>query len=110
MKISYSEIENYCNELHRLSIHMKNTLNNLKTISKKIDFSNVWEGQAADNFVTKLNDLPKNFDEVFVELENSILYLANCAEGYKAIDRQVIKEICENLNITDPNLSTSKIY
>ena len=58
----------------------------------------------------KLKSMTMNFDEIFRELENSILYMANCAEGYQAVDQTVIKEICDNLNISQPNLSTSNIF
>ena len=48
--------------------------------------------------------------KIYIENENSILYLAECAEGYKAVDEIVLKEICNNLGLTMPGLGTSKIY
>ena len=65
---------------------------------------------ASQVFCDKLESLTKNFEEVYIELEISILYMASCSEGYQVIDKQIMQEICSNLNITEPNLNTSSIF
>ncbi len=109
-KISYSKIEGYCNELHALASQIKETLENIEQIGKKVQSSGSWSGDASSFYVNKINNVSKNFTEIFEEIENSILYMASCAEGYQAIDKMVMGEICSNLNITEPNLNTSRIF
>ena len=110
MKISYKQIESYCNELHSLAQNMKETLENIDSIGNVLLNGGVWSGAASENYIQKLKSVTKNFDEVFVEIENSILYMANCAEGYHVIDQNIIKEICSNLQISEPHLGTSNIF
>lgn len=110
MKISYSQVENYCNELHVLAKKMNEILENIESEVLKLQSKEKWSGSSADFYVSKIVPVIKNFDEVFKEIENSILYMASCAEGYQAIDQTIVKEICDNLNISSPNLSTSNIF
>lgn len=108
MKFSYTKIEAYCTELHELAKNMKSTLETAGNLGEKIDSS--WNGPASEYYVGKIMGLSKQFDDIFNEIENSILYLALCSEGYNAIEENIKKEICDNLKITEPNLSTSKIF
>lgn len=110
MKISYSQVEEYCNELHSLAKNMKETLENVRETGKKLSSSGRWVGSASNYYSEKLSNLTKDFDEIFKEVENSILFMASCSEGYNYIDKVVIREICSNLNITEPCLDTSKIF
>lgn len=110
MKVSYSQIEAQCNELHAVAQNMKSILDNIDGIRSRVSGGESWTGSASDTFSEKLSSVSKNFEEVFQELENSILYMASCAEGYQAVDEMIMKEICSNLKITSPNLSTSNIF
>lgn len=110
MNISYSQVEAYCNELHSVAKNMKEILDNIDGIRTKIASGDSWSGSASTNFTNKLGSVTKNFEEVFLEMENSILYMANCSDGYQAIDQQIMSEICSNLKITEPNLNTSNIF
>lgn len=109
-KISYSDVETLCNALHSVSTGMKEKLDDINSVKNNVLSGNSWSGSAASTYAEKLGEVTKYFDEVFIEIENSILFMASCAEGYQAIDKQVLKEICSNLNITSPNLSTSNIF
>lgn len=110
MKISYSQVEAQCNELHSVAKKMKEILENVDSIRTKVQKGDSWSGEASSTYSKKLEEVAKNYEEVFLEIENSILYMANCSEGYQAIDQQVMNEICTNLNITEPNLGTSNIF
>lgn len=110
MNISYSQVEAQCNELHSIAKNMKEILDEIVKIKNDVSKGSIWSGNAANKYSEKLNAVAKNFDEVFVEIENSILYMANCSDGYQAIDEQIMREICSNLNITEPNLETSHIF
>lgn len=109
-EISYSEVESSCNELHNLAKNMKETLNNIITAVNELSSNELWEGSASEYFSGKFNQLVKNFDEAFIEIENSILFMASCSDGYQAIDNKVLGEICDGLNLTEPNLSASRIF
>lgn len=110
MNISYSQVEEQCNELHAVAKNMKEILDNIEGIRTKISSKDSWSGYASDIYSGKLESISKNFEEVFIEIENSILYMASCSDGYQAIDQQIMKEICSNLKITEPNLNTSNIF
>lgn len=110
MKISYKQVETQCNELHSVAKNMKEILDNINRIGNSILSGESWNGDAANTYSKKLNTVTKNFEEIFLEIENSILYMASCAEGYQAIDEKIMQEICSNLKITEPNLNTSNIF
>lgn len=110
MDISYSQVEAQCNELHSVAKNMKEILDNIDGIKTRILNSDSWSGSASNIYVEKLESVSKNFEEVFLEIENSILYMASCSDGYQAVDQQIMREICSNLKITEPNLSTSNIF
>lgn len=109
MKISYSQIEGYCNELHALSKNLKEIMNNIEEIGVQVS-NNSWNSDAANVYSEKLKNATKIFDDIFIELETSILFLANSAEGYQAVDNNVVKEICSNLSINQPGVHKSKIF
>ena len=110
MNISYSQVESQCNQLHETAKKMKDILDMVSEIRKNACNSASWNGEASNAYSEKLSLLIGSFDEAFLEIENSILYMASCSSGYQALDQQVMQEICSNLNITEPNLSTSNIF
>lgn len=109
-KISYGDIETLCNGLHQVAKTMKEILDDIEGIKNKLSSGSSWSGSASSTYAEKLSAVTKNFEEVFIEIENSILFMASCAEGYQAIDENIMQEICSNLNITEPSLSTSNIF
>lgn len=110
MKLSYSQVEGYCNELHAMVRKMKESFEEIEQMSKNVSKSGCWSGTAAEYYTSKLNKVSRNFNEITMEIENAILFMAKCSEGYQMIDQSVMKEICNNLNITEPTLATSKIF
>ena len=110
MNIFYSQVETQCNELHSVAKSMKEILDNIDGIRIKILNGDSWSGSASNTYSDKLESVTKNFEEVFLEMENSILYMAKCSDGYQAIDNQIIREICSNLKINEPSLNTSNIF
>lgn len=110
MNISYSQVEEQCNELHIVANNLKDIMQNIDSLRASILSGNSWSGEASVFYCKKIEDLYKNFEDVYLEIENSILYMASCSEGYQMIDAQIQKEICANLYITSPNLNTSSIF
>lgn len=110
MKISYKQVEESCNEMHQIANNIKDILNNISNTSKTLIKHNVWQGDAASYYVSKFQKFEKNFDEIYKELEYSVLYMAKCSDNYKTIDKKIVQEICNNLNISEPNLLSSKIF
>lgn len=100
MHISYKDVEQQCNSLHELAKSMDETITQINTLNASV--KGVWLGPAADAFTENLGAAAASFAEVRVAIETSILYMAKCAEGYKAIDKTVMQEICDYLNIDNP--------
>lgn len=109
MKISYSQVETQCNELHSVAKNMKEILDNIDGIRVRILNGDSWDGSASSNYLNKLESVSKNFEEIFLEIEKSILYMASCSDGYQAIDQQIMHEICSNLKINESDLNKSNI-
>lgn len=110
MEISYTQVEAQCTEMHMVAKNMKEKLDEIEAIRVKILNGGSWSGTASNQYATKLKNITSKFEDVFIEIENSILYMAKCSSGYKAIDEQLMKEICSNLKITEPSLGTSNIF
>lgn len=109
MKISYSQVEEYANEIHYIANNMKEILDRVNASYASVN-NGLWNGKASDDFNSKIVKLIKNFDEMYNELEMCVLYMANCSDGYKSMDQKILNEICNNLNILEPSYESSKIF
>lgn len=110
LSISYKEVEQTNNEIHHNALKIKEVANNLITINNKIKSGNYWDGIAAKNFSEKFKDILLNFEDIVEEIENCVLYIAKCTEGYEAIDKNIISEICNNLNISEANIKSTSMF
>lgn len=99
MKISYAQVEEFCNEMHRTANNIREILEDTKNQVNLLSGSDVWEGQSANYYLDKFNQLSSNFEMVYQELESAVLYMAACSDGYQKIDENIMNEICNNLNI-----------
>ena len=109
-KIKYDDVRASSQKLHSIAQNMKNSLDNILSYTQSLNGSGYWEGPASEYYINKMTKLINNFEEIFRELENSVLYLAKVTEGYQALDEKIIQEICNNLRISEPTLNTSKIF
>ena len=109
LKFSYEKIESSCNEMHDIANKMKDIMEHMNQISSRLQNGN-WEGKASDYFVKKLNRLVANLEEAYKEVEMAILYLANTAEGYQSIEKNIMSQIYNNLNISSPSYQSSNIF
>ena len=110
MKFSYKDINNECNELHSLAEKINECIADLRNYNNMLQTSDIWTGEASNHFSKKMDRVLKNFDQISIEIENSVLFLINTSENYSSVENSIIGEICNNLNISEPNLSTSKIF
>ena len=108
--IKYADIESECNTLHKVANDIKETLENIEKKTLAISSNDMWVGKASDHFNEYVRNLSKNYDDIYNELEASVLYLASCAEGYKAVDQMIMNQILNNLNISDPSNYQSNVY
>ena len=108
--IKYADIKDQCNTLHKVANDIKDTLDKIEKATISVSSNDMWIGNASDHFNNYVRELAKNYDDIYNELEASVLFLASCAEGYEAIDNQVMNQILNNLNITAPENYQSKVY
>jgi len=104
MKMSYSQIEAQCNELHTVANNIKAIFEKIESIQNQISNGNSWSGNASNNYVKNLRTVTKNFDSIVSDLEISILFMAKCSEDYQALDKLIIKELDSNLKFTESEL------
>lgn len=110
MKFSYSDIKNYCDELHNIAKNIKATMDKIEDVSESLSKSGDWDGESFNNYKAKLKKVILNFEDIYKEIEMAILYLAYVSDGYEALEKSLASEICENLNIMEPSFSFSKIF
>lgn len=110
MKFKYEDIETYCNDMHHIATNMKDIMDKIESEYLNLQVSGCWSGPASSFYKDKFKKLISNFDEAHDEIEMAVLFLAKVSDGYKAIDENVVREICNNLKITEPNLTTSKVF
>jgi len=109
--ISYKQVEESANEIHRLAISMSETMKHVENTCKTLVDTEGWSGKAADFFLGKVVKMNNEFQvEAYAEMENLVLYLAQVTEGYKVLGESLVKEICQNLGMSEPNLSSSTIF
>lgn len=110
MYISYKDVESQCNKLHNLAKKMKSISEDISNVKNTL--GSCWKGIAADSYIELLNTVTSCFESVFLSIEDSILYMASCSEGYQALDKNIMDEICGYLNIDsnallNPNSSSA---
>ena len=71
MKISYSQIENYCKEMHNLAQEMKSLIETVNGVGKSVDSSSSWEGKASTYYTEKLNKVTAAFEEIYIDKQKS---------------------------------------
>lgn len=108
-KISYSQVEQYANEIYSIANNMNDTIENIKSKAALLP-GGYWEGDAADYYTEKIGELLAAFDDIYVEMLNSYLFLAKVSDGYQALDKQIMQEICGSLQISSPNQFKSNIF
>ena len=110
MKFSYEKIEEYCNEMHQLAQKMKDILEYIDNNTKKIFQNEIWLGPGASYYKEKFSAVSNTFEEVYIEMENSILYLIQVSDGYKNIDNEIINQVNKSLKEKGSSLADSKIF
>lgn len=99
IKFNYEEVEQYCNELHSVSIRMQDTLEKVKNEIKKIQSGENWIGPASDKFIAHFNKTSETFSDVYDVLDKIVLYIAQCSSNYENLDNMVINQIRSNISI-----------
>lgn len=100
MNISYSQIQNEYNELCLLASKIKENYNNLSSLNQSLTKSGYWLGKASEYYVSKMNNVLKNYEVIYSEIKSDAEYLLQCMEKYKNIDKQIMNSV-GNLNIMD---------
>lgn len=90
MNLSYANLKQCSDELHSSFSNIKSILENVTEIKNQLSKRTSWTGQAADYYINKIDGLSNSFEEVYVELEKSALYLDKILEGYEIIDNKII--------------------
>jgi uncharacterized protein YukE len=109
-KVEYKLVEEYNNNLHQIALEINQIFETIKMVATVVDDESNFSGEAKEYYIKKLKDLMFNFEEIYNEIENCVIYIAACSDGYQALDRKVAKEILENLNLPELSLEQSTIF
>lgn len=90
MKISYNELKQYTEELRSVIQNVDEILENVSSINNQIARSECWVGEASDFYVNKSKSITACFDELYSELDKSVLYLDKVIVEYEDTDSKVI--------------------
>ena len=85
MNLSYSELKEYSNELHGSYKNIQTIFENIIGIKEQLTKTECWTGPASNYYINKITNLTQNFDEVYLELEKSALYLDKVLEDYEIL-------------------------
>jgi len=90
MNLSYANLKQCSDELHSSFGNIKSILEKVIEIKNQLSKGESWSGSASQHYVNKLGNLTSNFEEIYIELEKSALYLDKILEGYEIIDKKII--------------------
>lgn len=90
MKISYNELKQYTEELRSVIQTVNEILENVSSINNQIARSECWVGEASYFYVNKSKSITACFDELYSELDKSVLYLDKVVVEYEDTDSKVI--------------------
>jgi uncharacterized protein YukE len=108
MKIDYETLNDVCTSMHNISKRMKEMITTAQEENKTLPKD--WYGEAANFYGDKFDDLVANFDEAYKELLYAILFMVKKSDSYQTFEQGIIKDICADLNIAEPNLAGSTIF
>lgn len=109
-RVEYKVVEEYNNNLHQKALEMNKLFETIKITARILEDESNFSGEGKEYFTKKLNEFMSNFDEIYKEIENCVIYIAACSDGYQAIDSKVAKDILENLNLSELSLKQSTIF
>ena len=98
MNLSYSELKEYSNELHGSYKNIQEIFENIIGIKDQLIKTECWTGPAFNYYINKITSLTQNFDEVYLELEKSALYLDKILEDYEILVNSASKGMNEILD------------
>lgn len=90
MKISYSDLKQYTEEMHSVIQTVNEILENVSSINNQIVRSECWVGEASDFYVNKSKNIASCFDELYSEFNKSALYLDKVVGEYEDTDSKVV--------------------
>lgn len=90
MKISYEEIERYCNNMYGVSSNIKTILENINTSLNKLNSLSCWQGNGYEYFYDKLKNVTNSFDDINNTISNNIKYLEDMATSYSKLDKKIV--------------------
>lgn len=90
MKYNKDEMQIYCTEMKATIDKMNENLSSINELCSKLESIGYWTGSAAQYYFQKFKTVTNQFDDVYSDLQNYILYLQQVSENYGSIDRQII--------------------
>lgn len=99
MKYSYEQMQVYCNEMKATIDKMNDNLNSVNELCNKLESVGYWTGSAAQYYFQKFKKITNQFDVVYSDLQNYILYLQQVSENYSSVDRQIIMKLSNAFTI-----------
>ncbi len=107
--IKYNDVKMYCDQMHSAASSIKNTAEQLKTKISVLN-NNVWSSDASLAYQKKANMILDSLITTYKEIEYAVLYIANCSDGYAAIDAATMENIKSNLSLSSIDLTGSSIF
>ncbi len=116
-KISYEGVESSCEALHTIVEKLKSELEeSLKNLNGIAGYNGVWKGKAANAFVSKIRSgngsqpFEQSYTNVLNEIDNTVVFMAECSIGYQNLESNVINGVSSNLKTNTPSSENSSIY
>lgn len=102
MNISYSQIQSEYNELCLLANKIKENYDYLVSLNQSLAHNGYWTGKASENYISKMNNMLKNYEIIYSDVKSGAEYLLQSIERYSILDKKIISSL-GNLNIFGRN-------
>ncbi len=87
MRFDYDKVNKCCQDLQTITKVLQDSFNYIKQQEQNVPMN--WKGPAADSYVSKLNNVTKNFDIVIAALNQNINNLTQASANYRAHEEAV---------------------
>lgn len=95
MKFDYDRVSDIVDNLNTILRNIDNILDDFDSQINRISNGSIWEGPAAEGFVSrskKFSRVSRNYEN---SLRNIIVYIVNCSNNYNDMEDKIKKRIAE---------------
>ena len=91
VKVDLNGLEDIARQIANLSLQLNDIFDEIKSNGKGVISKEIWSGQSAEFFSSKMKGLTEKFEDIYTEMDNSATYLINITNYYKTNRNRYLK-------------------